>query len=104
MIMEMISMMITMMVMAMSMKMMTMIALCISLDAHCPAPGWLCKVRIEVSWTEDACSSFCPGIIIPLLYNFIPFLINQDGFVKYDEKFPGQRTLADIDHCRVVLR
>ena len=28
----------------------------------------------------------------------------QDGFVKYDEKFPGQRTLADIDHCRVVLR
>jgi len=28
----------------------------------------------------------------------------NDGFVKYDEKFPGQRTLADIDHCRVVLR
>ena len=28
----------------------------------------------------------------------------QDGFVKYDEKFVGQRTLADLDHCRVALR
>ena len=24
--------------------------------------------------------------------------------MDYDEKFPGQRMLSDMDHCRVVLR
>ena len=42
------------------------------------------------------------GILYNILY--VEDLAWQDGFVKYDEKFPGQRTLADIDHCRVVLR
>ena len=28
----------------------------------------------------------------------------QDGFVKLSWKFGGQKTLSDLDHCRVVLR
>ena len=28
----------------------------------------------------------------------------QDGFVKFSTKFGGQKTLSDMDHCRIVLR
>ena len=28
----------------------------------------------------------------------------KDGFVKFSAKFGGQRTLSDMDHCRIVLR
>lgn len=30
--------------------------------------------------------------------------LTNDGFIKYDAKFPGQRSLSDLDHCKVVLR
>ena len=29
---------------------------------------------------------------------------SQDGFVKFSWKFGGEKTLSDLDHCRVVLR
>jgi hypothetical protein len=30
--------------------------------------------------------------------------VSQDGFKKFGVKFPGQRMLSDLDHCRVALR
>jgi len=30
--------------------------------------------------------------------------LSQDGFIKFSSKFAGQKTLSDMDHCRVVLR
>jgi len=30
--------------------------------------------------------------------------LSQDGFVKFSTKFGGQKTLSDMDHCRIVLR
>ena len=32
------------------------------------------------------------------------FYYFQDGFTQFGKKFPGQRMLSDLDHCRVVLR
>ena len=31
-------------------------------------------------------------------------IFSQDGFVKFSWKFGGEKTLSDLDHCRVVLR
>ena len=32
------------------------------------------------------------------------YSLSQDGFVKFGWKFGGEKTLSDLDHCRVVLR
>jgi len=44
------------------------------------------------------------GIVLIMIIVMIIIIIVQDGFVKFGVKFPGQRMLSDMDHCRVVLR
>ena len=39
-----------------------------------------------------------------VLWIIVSSIFSQDGFVKFSWKFGGEKTLSDLDHCRVVLR